>query len=120
MGWTFPWYSSYGSDFNFDFHVTMDKNKVPIEYNFTDEEEMDKKGLQWHKSGEQSGLSCFLMGKKGEGEQKEGVVYHTYSTYARGLDHLLVTHGLLDLTALGRQDEKYPYPLTYKYHDKYE
>jgi predicted dithiol-disulfide oxidoreductase (DUF899 family) len=72
MGWTVPWYSSYGSDFNVDFEATL-------------------------QDGERPGVSVFL--------QDENRVFHTYSTYARGLDGLGSTSTLLDLTALGRQEE---------------
>ncbi|WP_369168563.1 DUF899 domain-containing protein [Streptomyces sp. R28] len=76
MGWTVPWYSSYGSDFNHDFEVTLEREGEPLE---------------------RPGVSCFLR----DGER----VFHTYSTYERGLDGLGSTTGFLDLTALGRQEE---------------
>ena len=117
MGWTFPWYSSHGSDFNFDFHVTNDKEKAPVEYNYKNEEELDKKGQSYHMVGEQPGISCFLIGKKGEGNGEEGQVYHTYSAYARGMDHITLTYSLLDMTKMGRQDEKVGF--FFKHHDKY-
>jgi predicted dithiol-disulfide oxidoreductase (DUF899 family) len=117
MGWTFPWYSSYDSDFNFDFHVTNDKETAPVEYNYQNEEELDRKGLSYHKAGEQPGISCFLMGKMGEGNEEEGQIYHTYSAYARGMDHITMTFGLLDMTKMGRQDEKVG--VLFKHHDKY-
>jgi len=90
MGWTFPWYSSFGSDFNYDFHVTLDESIAPPEYNY-------KKSPASVK-GERPGMSVFL--------KESNEVFHTYSSYARGLDHLLTTYGLLDLTPLGRQDTK--------------
>jgi len=96
LGWTFPWYSSADSDFNYDFHVTNDSNVGPVEYNFTSAAELEAKGQKWNLDGEQPGLSVFL--------KKDGVVYHTYSTYSRGLDHFLGTYQLLDMTPLGRQD----------------
>ncbi|KAK4449666.1 hypothetical protein QBC34DRAFT_484896 [Podospora aff. communis PSN243] len=96
IGWTFPWYSSHGSDFNFDFHVTMDPAVRPVEYNFASAAELEAKGLKWHLGGEQPGLSVFF--------RKDGVVYHTYSTYARGSEQLIGTYMLLDMTPLGRQD----------------
>ncbi|MFI6565536.1 DUF899 domain-containing protein [Streptomyces sp. NPDC050534] len=76
MGWTMPWYSSHGSDFNHDFEVTLEHEGESLE---------------------RPGLSCFLR----DGER----VFHTYSTYERGLDGLGSTTGFLDLTALGRQEE---------------
>ena len=120
MGWTFPWYSSNGSEFNYDFHVTMDESKVPVMYNYKSKEEMEAKGMMWFTRGEQPGMSCFLRGKAGEGTQEEGAVYHTYSSFARGTDGIGATYNLLDLTALGRQDDKYPYPMAFEFHDKYD
>jgi predicted dithiol-disulfide oxidoreductase (DUF899 family) len=96
IGWTFPWVSSEGSDFNYDFHATLDASVVPVEYNFATAAELEAKGLKWNISGEQPGLSVFL--------RRDGKVYHTYSSYSRGADRLLVTHQLLDMTPLGRQD----------------
>ena len=103
MGWTFPWVSSYGSDFNYDFHVTLDANVSPVQYNFRDEAELVARGLTYSTTGEQPGLSCFIRGGRGVGE--EGKVYHTYSTYARGMDRDIETVGMLDLTFLGRQQK---------------
>jgi len=96
VGWTFPWYSSEDSDFNYDFHVTLDESVRPVEYNFRTKDEMVAKGQMWNTSGEQPGLSVFL--------KQDGEIYHTYSTYSRGLDKLLGTLQLLDMTPLGRQD----------------
>jgi predicted dithiol-disulfide oxidoreductase (DUF899 family) len=96
LGWTFPWYSSAGSDFNYDFHVTQDPAVRPVEYNFASAEELEAKGQMWSMTGEQMGFSVFF--------KKDGAVYHTYSTYARGAEVLLGTFQLLDMTPLGRQD----------------
>jgi predicted dithiol-disulfide oxidoreductase (DUF899 family) len=76
MGWSVPWYSSYGSEFNHDFEVTLEHEGEPFE---------------------RPGISCFL--------RDHDRVFHTYSTYERGLDGLGSTSSLLDLTALGRQEE---------------
>lgn len=95
LGWKFPWYSSEGSNFNYDFHTTLDPSVQPVEYNFATAAELEAKGLKYSTSGEQPGLSVFF--------RKNGKVYHTYSAYARGLDRLLVTFQLLDMTPLGRQ-----------------
>ena len=89
-GWTVPWYSSAGSDFNYDFGVTVDAGHP--EYNYRPEPDVAKDG-----PAELPGVSCFLR----DGEQ----IFHTYSTYARGTDHLGSSYSLLDLTALGRQEE---------------
>ncbi|MFJ6502760.1 DUF899 domain-containing protein [Streptomyces sp. NPDC091879] len=75
MGWTVPWYSSYDSDFNYDFQVSFGGDE-PFE---------------------RPGVSCFLRDRDH--------VFHTYSTYERGLDGLGSTTSLLDLTALGRREE---------------
>lgn len=97
MGWTMPWYSSFGSDFNYHFHATNDEGVAPVMSNWEDKASLEEKGKVHYTSGEQSGMSVFIVGPKGE-------VYHTYSAYERGLDGLLVTNQLLDFTALGRQD----------------
>jgi predicted dithiol-disulfide oxidoreductase (DUF899 family) len=96
MGWTAPWYSSFGSDFNYDFHVTMDETVAPVEYNYRDKAEHEQAGTVAYTSGEQPGLSVFLR----EGE----IIFHTYSAYARGLDHLTSFPNFMDLTPLGRQE----------------
>lgn len=95
--WDFPWYSSYGSDFNYDFHVTLDESVAPIEYNYRTKAEHEKAGMDFFTEGEQPGHSCFLrVGEK---------VFHTYSTYARGAEMLGGSYYFLDLTALGRQED---------------
>lgn len=98
-GWTFPWYSSFGSDFNYDFHVTLDPAIAPAEYNYRSQQEWARLDPDWLdlKSTEVPGVSCFLR----DGD----AVYHTYSTYARGTELIGgLTYPLLDLTALGRQE----------------
>jgi predicted dithiol-disulfide oxidoreductase (DUF899 family) len=60
MGWTFPWYSSFGSDFNYDFHVTLDEAVAPVEYNYRGKEEHVQKGENYFTQGELHGLSVFL------------------------------------------------------------
>jgi predicted dithiol-disulfide oxidoreductase (DUF899 family) len=100
-GWTFPWYSSYGSDFNYDFHVTLDESVAPIEYNYRTKAEHDQAGTSYYVEGEQPieapGTSFFLR----DGDE----VFHTYSTYARGAEMLGGSYYFLDLTALGRQED---------------
>ncbi|HEX7241928.1 MAG TPA: DUF899 domain-containing protein, partial [Longimicrobiaceae bacterium] len=94
MGWTVSWVSSYGSDFNYDFHATTDASVAPVEYNYRGLAELEARGQSYHVSGEQPGLSVFL---------RDGArVFHTYSTYGRGLDAFLTTHHLLDATPFGR------------------
>lgn len=99
QGWTFPWYSSYGSDFNWDFHVSFDPDVAPATFNYRDEAQLRAHGMGWLTTytGEQPGISCFLR----QGEE----IFHTYSTYARGIEPMLPAYHLLDLTALGRQEE---------------
>jgi predicted dithiol-disulfide oxidoreductase (DUF899 family) len=86
-GWDFPWYSSYGSDFNYDFDVTLDKSVKPPVYNYRP---IDMEG-------EMPGQSHFLR----DGER----VFHTYSNYARGAEMTGGSYYFLDLTALGRQED---------------
>jgi predicted dithiol-disulfide oxidoreductase (DUF899 family) len=87
-GWTFPWYSSYGTDFNYDFNVTMDPSvKAPV-YNFRPYE---------GEPGEMPGTSFFL--RRGDD------IFHTNSTYARGAEMTGGSYYFLDLTALGRQED---------------
>jgi len=98
-GWGTPWYSSFGSDFNYDFHVSLDQDVAPIQFNYRDEDELRRTGAEWilEKPSEQPGVSCFLR----DGE----AVYHTYSTFGRGSEYLGGAYTMLDLTALGRQEE---------------
>jgi predicted dithiol-disulfide oxidoreductase (DUF899 family) len=95
MGWTIPWYSSAGGDFNYDFHATNDPAVAPVEYNFMDADELERKGVGFWAHQDGPGFSVFVR----DGER----VFHTYSTYGRGAEPLLVTYGLLDMTPLGRQ-----------------
>ncbi|MEU9183403.1 DUF899 domain-containing protein [Streptomyces sp. NPDC048484] len=95
MGWTLPWYSSYGNDFNHDFQVSFGGDEGDKGNKGDDGGE----GGQVEGSGEpyeRPGVSCFLRDR----EQ----IFHTYSTYERGLDGLGSTTSFLDLTALGRQE----------------
>ncbi len=122
MGWTVPWVSSFGSDFNYDFHVTLDESKAPVLYNYMTKDELARKGQPFHYEGESHGLSVFLREPDG--------LFHTYSTYGRGVDHLLNTYNLLDLTPFGRQEDwedsppGWPQsqggPAWLRHHDKYE
>jgi len=100
-GWTFPWYSSFGSDFNYDFHVTLDESVAPVEYNYRTRAEHERAGTSYYVESEQPieapGQSCFLR----DGD----TVFHTYSTYARGAEMTGGSYYFLDLTALGRQED---------------
>jgi predicted dithiol-disulfide oxidoreductase (DUF899 family) len=94
MGWNVPWYSSFGSDFNYDFHVTTDEAVAPVEYNYRDKATLERLGHSYHVKGEQPGVSVFLRDRER--------VYHTYSTHGRGMDLLLGIYNYLDLTPFGR------------------
>lgn len=111
MGWTFPWVSSFGNEFNYDFHVTLDPEKGDYQYNYADAKALLDAGKIWFPKGEMPGLSVFVR----DGES----VYHTYSTYQRGLDLFLNTYNFLDLTPLGRQEEGQQIQGWIRHHDKY-
>lgn len=97
-GWTFPWYSSADSDFNYDFHVTLDESKCPIEYNYRTKDELLQSGLRSEElTGDWPVNSVFLH----DGAR----VFHTYSAAARGLDLLFTPYNFLDLTPYGRQED---------------
>jgi predicted dithiol-disulfide oxidoreductase (DUF899 family) len=98
-GWSIPWYSSYGSDFNYDFHVTLDEAVAPPQYNYRDKTELEQReGKEpWFLKGEVHGLSVFF--------RADGEVFHTYSTYARGCESLTDAYSLLDRTPYGRQED---------------
>jgi predicted dithiol-disulfide oxidoreductase (DUF899 family) len=104
MGWSFPWVSSYGSDFNFDFHVTSTSDRPLLEYNFR------AVPAEVRSEGELPGMSAFAL--------RDGVVYHTYSAYARGLDALWGMFQWLDRAPLGRNEADEP--MWWKRHDVYE
>ncbi|MBW4538597.1 MAG: DUF899 domain-containing protein [Myxacorys chilensis ATA2-1-KO14] len=95
-GWSVPWYSSFGSDFNYDFHVTLDENVAPIEYNYRDKTELERRNGPNSMQGEGHGLSVFFR----VGDD----IFYTYSTYARGVEGLTNAYSLLDVTPYGRQE----------------
>ena len=96
MGWSFPWYSSHGSRFNFDFGVSFDDAVEHPAYNYRSAEEWEARGMP-RPAGELHGTSAFLR----DGDR----VFHTYSTYGRGTEQVGGTHYYLDMTALGRQED---------------
>ena len=108
MGWQLPWYSSAGSDFNYDFHVSFDEARAPLEYNYMDKETLQRKAPYIRSGTDGAGVSVFVR----EGDR----VFHTYSAYQRGLDALLGTYRWLDLTPRGRQRHVTGFP----YHDAYD
>lgn len=107
MGWTLPWVSSLGSDFNFDFGVS-----------FTPEQQAGGGTYNYAPSGhpmqELPGLSVFATDGTGD-------VFHTYSCYARGLDPMNTAYQLLDLTPKGRDEASLPWPMAWlRRHDEYD
>ncbi len=95
MRWSVPWYSSHGSDFNYDFRATLDATVAPVEYSYR--RHNGDAGLGG-RSMEGHGVSVFL--------RNAGRVFHTYSAYARGVERLVGTYNYLDLTPLGRQEDR--------------
>jgi predicted dithiol-disulfide oxidoreductase (DUF899 family) len=108
MGWAFAWYSSYGSDFNYDFQVTSDDSVAPIQYNYRTAQELADRGQPWAaRPGEKGGVSVFFR----DGD----AVLHTWSGYGPVISLFCGTDVLLDLTPLGRQDET----VELLHHDRY-
>ncbi|HEV7964700.1 MAG TPA: DUF899 domain-containing protein [Actinoplanes sp.] len=107
MGWTIPWYSSAGTTFNYDFHVTNDESVAPVEYNYKDKATLEREGLAYAVNGDAQAMSVFV--------RDEESVFHTYSTYGRGAEVMLSTYHYLDLTPLGRQRYVNEFP----FHDTY-
>ncbi len=110
MGWRFRWVSSYGTDFNSDYHVSFTKDdlaKGPTYYNFEVREAQTE--------GEAPGMSVFF-------KDESGAVFHTYSAYARGDERGLGAYMFLDLTPNGRNETGPNYNLTdwVKRHDEYD
>ncbi|WP_377472068.1 DUF899 family protein [Micromonospora siamensis] len=94
----FPWYSSFGSDFNYDFHVTLDERVTPVMYNFESKEAILTAGsatdlVAGNAPVEVAGLSCFV--------QDGGRVFHTYSAYDDGVEAIGLAKSLLELTSSG-------------------
>ena len=108
MGWRFNWVSSHGNDFNHDYHVSFTKaekaaGKVYYNYQMTD-----------FPSEEAPGASVFYKDEKGG-------IFHTYSTYGRGLDILIGTYNFLDLVPKGRDEEGLKHTMAWvRHHDKYQ
>jgi predicted dithiol-disulfide oxidoreductase (DUF899 family) len=110
MGWRFPWVSSGESDFNYDFHVTLDDARGSVEYNYESVTELRRRNEIPQAPGDLPGFSAFVR----DGDD----LFHTYSTYMRGVDPFLNTYNLLDLTALGRGETR---PMQWvRYHDRYD
>lgn len=99
QGWKRTWVSSFGNNFNYDFHITQDNTVVPLQYNYRSHEELEaRKDVEpYFTKGETHGLSVFF--------RLDDRVYHTYSTYARGCEGLTDVYALLDRTPYGRQED---------------
>ncbi|SFV03398.1 Predicted dithiol-disulfide oxidoreductase, DUF899 family [Polaromonas sp. YR568] len=111
MGWGFKWVSSFGTDFNHDFHVSFTPEELAtgrFDYNYR-MNEVEGEGMQeWH------GVSVFSQDGLGN-------VFHTYSSYARGADLLVGAYNYMDLTPKGRDEEGLPFTMSWlRHHDKYE
>jgi predicted dithiol-disulfide oxidoreductase (DUF899 family) len=107
MGWQFRWVSSFANDFNHDYHVSFTKQEMAkgkVEYNY----EMTE-----FPSEEAPGLSVFYKNEKGE-------IFHTYSSYARGLDILVGAYNFLDFAPKGRDEEGLAFSMSWvRHHDRY-
>ncbi len=108
MGWNFKWVSSFGNDFNFDYHVSFTKDEMAkgkVNYNYVEQEF----GVE-----EAPGTSVFYRDASGN-------IFHTYSAYARGLDMLIGTYNYLDLVPKGRDEDRLAFTMAWvRHHDRYD
>jgi len=108
MGWRFKWVSSYGNDFNSDYHVSFTKDDVAkgkTYYNYQERESQSE--------GEAPGTSVFYKNATGD-------IFHTYSAYARGLDMLIGAYNYLDLVPKGRDEDALTFRMAWvRHHDRY-
>jgi len=108
MGWGFHWVSSFGTDFNYDYHVSFtaeERAKGKVNYNYDQVEFPSEEG---------PGLSAFSR-------ETNGDIYHTYSSYARGLDILVGTYNFLDMAPKGRDEDGLAFTMSWvRHHDKYD
>jgi predicted dithiol-disulfide oxidoreductase (DUF899 family) len=108
MGWSFTWVSSFGCDFNRDFHVSFTPQDISSGrafYNYA---------IRRALGSELPGISVFL-------KDDSGAIYHTYSTYARGLDLTNTAYNFLDLTPKGRDEGHLDGPMSWvRHHDRYD
>ena len=107
-GWDFSWYSSYGSDFNYDYHASFTPEQIAkgkVEYNFD---------LVEFPSAEGPGISVFY-------KDKDGNIFHTYSAYARGSETTINTYNYLDFVPKGRDEDGLPFGMAWlRHHDRYD
>ena len=108
MGWRFKWVSSHRNDFNHDFGVSFtpqEMAKGEVDYNY---------GRRPFPTEEAPGISVF-------NKDDAGAVFHTYSTYGRGVEVMMGTYDLLDLTPKGRDERDVDYKMEWvRHHDRYE
>ncbi len=108
MGWHFPFVSSLDNGFNFDFHVSFTPEELAggeVYYNYHQTQ---------FPADEAPGISVFF-------KDDDGVIYHTYSSYARGLDNLIGAYHFLDLAPKGRDEDELDFPMAWvRRHDEYE
>jgi predicted dithiol-disulfide oxidoreductase (DUF899 family) len=105
MGWTFKWVSSMRSDFNFDYHVSFDGTRSDGTYNYAPRK---------YDGPEMPGISVFY-------KDESGAIFHTYSTYGRGLDMTNAAYQFLDLVPKGRDEGGLPYTMAWlRYRDQYD
>jgi predicted dithiol-disulfide oxidoreductase (DUF899 family) len=108
MGWRFLWVSSLGSDFNYDFDVSFTKEQIArgkVTYNYAPVNSQ---------SEDLSGISVFY-------KDEAGGIYHTYSTYGRGVEVMMGTYAMLDLTPKGRGERDVDYKMEWvRHHDRYD
>ena len=110
MGWQFKWVSSNGTRFNYDFGVSFTPEEVAtgkVQYNYSDG--------QWpHPHEELPGISVFY-------QNDSGGIFHTYSTYGRGVEVMMGTYNMLDLTPQGRDEDNLRFTMEWvRHHDRYE
>lgn len=108
MGWRFPWVSSFNTDFNRDYHVSFTKAELAsgkVYYNY---------GMQSFGAEEAPGLSVFYKNAAGE-------IFHTYSTFGRGLDILVGAYNFMDMAPKGRDEEGLAHTMAWvRHHDRYD
>ena len=108
LGWRFHWVSSFGTDFNYDYHVSFTKEEMAkgkMYYNYE---------LTEFPSEQAPGVSVFY-------KDTDGTVYHTYSSYARGTDPLVGTYNYLDLVPKGRDEDQLDFTMSWvRHHDRYD
>ncbi len=108
MGWRFKWVSSFGSDFNFDYQVSFTPDELArgeVYNNYT---------VQTFPVEEGPGASVFA-------KDEDGQIFHTYSTYSRGLDILLGTYNFLDMAPKGRDEDGLAFSMSWvRHHDRYD